>query len=55
MCSTSGENASKAETLFSAIDNALIRDEISWNNCVSFGVDNCNCNIGKPTYYINLC
>ncbi len=45
MCSTSGEDASKAETLFSAIDGALERDKISWQRCVAFGVDNCNCNI----------
>lgn len=47
MCSTSGEHASKAETLFCSIQNALDKEDITWSNCVSFGVDNCNTNIGS--------
>ena len=54
MCSTSGENASTAETLFQTLNNSLEKDGISWSKCVSFGVDNCNTNIGKLILYLNI-
>ena len=47
MCATTGEDVSKAVTLFEAIDGALEKSVITWDNCVSFGVDNCNTNIGS--------
>ena len=46
MCPTTGENASTAESLFQAVDAALKKDQLNWSKCVSFGVDNCNTNIG---------
>ena len=47
MCSTTGENCSKAETLFNAIDSAMSEKNVSWENCVSVGVDNTNVNVGE--------
>ena len=44
MCSTTGENASTADTLFQSIQDALNQDDVSWYNCVS--IENCNTNIG---------
>ena len=46
MCPTTGENASTAESLFQVVDAALKKDQLNWSKCVSFGVDNCNTNIG---------
>ena len=46
MCSTTGENALIAGTFFQSIQNALNKDDVSWSNCVRFGVDNCNTNVG---------
>ena len=47
MCITSGEDCSKAETLFNAIDSAFVTDELSWKQCVSVGLDNTNVNMGN--------
>ena len=47
MCSTIGENLSTAETLFEAINVALRSDNRSWGNCIGFGLDNCNTNMGS--------
>ena len=47
MCSTAGENSSTAETLFETINLALRRDNLSWVNLISFGLDNCNTNMGS--------
>lgn len=47
MCSTSGEDASKASTLFDAIDGAMRKRDVDWSNCISVGVDNTNSNIGR--------
>ena len=47
MCSTTGEHASTAETLFQSIQTAMNNDGISWSKCISFGVDNCNSNVGE--------
>jgi len=47
MCTTSGEDCSKAETLFNAIDSAFVKDDLSWKHCVSVGLDNTNVNMGN--------
>ena len=46
MCSKSGENCSKASTLFDKIDDTLRGDGVEWTNVVSFGLDNTNSNMG---------
>ena len=46
MCPATGENPATAESLFQAVDSALKKDKLNWSKCVSFGVDNCNTNIG---------
>ena len=45
MCTTSGEHCSTVESLFNAIDKAFT-SEISWEQCVSIGLDNINVNLG---------
>ena len=45
MCTTSGEHCSTPESLFNAIDNAFNSHEISWEQCVSIGLDNTNVNV----------
>ena len=47
LCATSGEDASKASTLFASIENALDRESIPWKNVVSMGLDNCSTNMGR--------
>ena len=47
MCTTSGEDWSKAETLFNAIDSTFVKDDLSWTHCVSVGLDNTNGNMGN--------
>ena len=47
MCSTSGEDCSKAETLFTAINDAFKSDDLDWDNIVSVGLDNTNTNMGS--------
>ena len=42
MCSTSGEDCSKAETLFTTINDAFKSDDLDWDNVVSVGLDNTN-------------
>ena len=45
MCSTSGEDCSKAETLFTAINDAFKSDDFYWDNVVSVGLDNTDTNM----------
>ena len=47
MCSISGEDGSKTNALFDAINRSLASEQISWKNCVSLVVDNTNTYIGK--------
>lgn len=44
MCLSSGGSA---EELLTAIDDCLMFHHIPWENCVGFGVDNTNVNMGK--------
>lgn len=46
MCTTTGEDCSKAYTLFAKIHETLNDDVIHWSNVVSFGLDNTNSNMG---------
>ena len=46
MCSTTGDNASTADTIYKSIQGALNQDDVSWSNFVSLDVDNCNTNAG---------
>ena len=46
MCSTTWEDCSKAETLFTAINNAFKKDHLNWDIVVSVGVDDTNTNMG---------
>ena len=46
MCSTTGEDYSKAETSFTAINDAFKKDGLNWDNVVSVGLDNTNINMG---------
>ena len=47
MCTTTGRNCGTSPAIFAKIDAVLDHHEISWNNCVGFGVDNTSVNIGK--------
>ena len=47
MCSSTGEDASKTSTLFTAINDAMKKRNVDWNNCVSIGVANTNSNVGR--------
>ena len=47
MCVTTGEDCSKAYSLFDAINNSFISDDIGWDNAVSIGLDNTNSNMGN--------
>ena len=46
MCLIEGEDAAKASTIFAAIEEYFIADDMPWNNCVSLSVDNTNAIIG---------
>ena len=47
LCLTEGENARKAEDIFNlVIDETLSLRKIPWINCIAFGLDNTNTNIG---------
>ena len=39
--------SSTADGIFTSIDNVFVQNELSWNNCISLGVDNTSVNIGK--------
>ena len=45
MFSTSRKNCSKAETLFTAINNAVKNDDLDWDNVDSVGLDNTKTNM----------
>ena len=47
MCVTSGEDCSKADSLFEAVNQCFIKDGIDWGNTVSIGLDNTNANVGN--------
>ena len=44
---TSGEDYSKADSLFEAVNQCFIKDGIDWENAVSIGLDNTNTNVGN--------
>lgn len=46
LCLTTGVDAAKPKDIFEVINNTLTRFEIPWDNCVAFGIDNTNSNIG---------
>ena len=46
ICLTTGVDASKSYSIFEKIDETLQVNEIPWDNCTAFGVDNTNTNIG---------
>ena len=46
ICLTSGVDAAKSSEIFQKIDGVLQQCDVSWENCMSFGVDNINSNIG---------
>ena len=46
LCLTRGVDSSKPAEIFDAIQNSLERYGIPWDNCIAFGVDNTNSNIG---------
>ena len=39
--------ASTAAAIFSSINDAFVANDVSWDNCVSLGVDNTSINVGK--------
>ena len=45
LCSTTGDDCSKAETLFPAISDAFKKNDLNWD-VVSVGLDNTNTNMG---------
>lgn len=47
MCATEGTNAATAASIFQKIDDVLSNHNILWSNCVGFGVDNTNVNVGS--------
>ena len=47
MCSTSGEDCSTAETLFTVINDAFKSDNLDWENVISVGLNNTNTNMGS--------
>ena len=47
MCVTSGEDCSKANSLFEAMNHCFIKHGIDWENAVSIGLDNTNTNVSN--------
>ena len=47
VCSVTGENASTAEMLFEIIGLLFKTDNLSCENCISFGLNNCSTNMGS--------
>ena len=47
MCVTTGEDCSKAYSLFDAINNSFLSDNVDWDNAVGIGLDNTNSNMGN--------
>jgi len=47
MCLTTGTSSATAANIFTAMDNALQSQGISWTNCISLSVDNTSVNMGK--------
>lgn len=47
MCTTSGVNSATAESIFSKMNEVLVRHNVPWINCVGVGVDNTSVNMGK--------
>ena len=50
MCVTTGVDCSKSETLFNAIIDKFVKDEIPWQNVISVGLDNRSANMGIRSY-----
>ena len=46
MCITTGVDCSRSETLFNAIKDKFVKDDIPWQNVFSVGLDNTSANIG---------
>ena len=46
MCVTTGVDCSQRETLFNAINNKFVKDDISWQNVISVGLDNTSACLG---------
>ena len=46
MCPTTDDNVSIAKSLLQAVGDALKKNQLNWSKCGSFGVDDCNTNIG---------
>ena len=47
MCSTSGEDCSNAEALFTTINDVFKSDDLDWDSIVSVGLDNTTTNMGS--------
>lgn len=47
MCTTSGQHAGTAESIFNKMDQVLSLHHIPWDYCVGLGVDNTSVNIGR--------
>ena len=50
MCVTTEVDCSKSETLFNAITDKFVKDEIPWQNVISVGLDNTSANMGIHNY-----
>ena len=46
MCATKGTDSATAAAIFNKIDEVVMSCNISWSNCVGFGVDNTSVNVG---------
>ena len=46
MCTTSGRDCSTADIIFLKIDSIMSQYDISWGQCIGFGVDNTSVNVG---------
>ena len=47
MCTITGPTGGTAEVIFAKMNQVLSACDVSWINCVGFGVDNASVNIGK--------